>query len=297
MTLHLPPSRAALAWVREHTGGAQIVAAEVLTGGRSHSNVAITLGPPDERRVVLRRWVRPDWRERDPNHTVEREVAALVLLERAGFPAPRLLAADAGGERCGTPALLMTRLAGQSANHAPLPSARSLEQLASAALTLHRIPGPWPGIPGYQPYHDLRATTPPRRSAHPDRWKRAFTVVAGTPPPGREVFIHRDYHPGNTLWLNETLVGVVDWTTASRGPIGVDLGHMRWNLVLDHGEEVARAFLECYCERSGDGHEHHPYWDLRCLVDLLPDDGLDDRLTGPQLVRLEQYLENLLSRC
>ena len=192
MHLNVLPSAAALAWVSEHAGGAAILATEVLTGGRSHSNVAITLGQRDERRVVLRRWVRPDWRDRDPDFTVEREVAALVLLERAGFAAPRLIAADPQGERCGTPALLMTCLAGRPASQETVCSARSLEQLASAAVALHRIPGPWPGIPGYRPYHDLRDPRPPRRSARSDLWERAFTVVAGAPPRDREVFIHRD---------------------------------------------------------------------------------------------------------
>src|SRR5258708_14610091 len=108
MDLNVPPSAAALAWVSEHTGGAVIHATEFLAGGRSHANHALTLGGSGGRRVVLRRWVRPDWRERDPDFTVEREVAALVLLDRSGFAAPRLIAADPRGDRCGTPAILMT---------------------------------------------------------------------------------------------------------------------------------------------------------------------------------------------
>jgi aminoglycoside phosphotransferase (APT) family kinase protein len=291
-----PPSAAALAWVVEHTGGAEILDTRVLAGGRSHSNCAITLGPEGGRRVVLRRWVRPDWRDRDPDFTVEREVAALGLLERAGLATPRLIAADPPGERCGTPALLMTCLPGRPPSPRVRPSARSLEQLAEAAVALHRVPGPWPGIPGYRPYHDLRNPRPPRRSSRPELWERAFRVVAGAPPAHREVFIHRDYHPGNTLWLRGRLTGVVDWTTASRGPAGVDLGHMRWNLALDHGEPSAEEFRK-RTRASGGDDAHHPYWDLRCVIDLLTDDGSDDRLTARQLARLEPYVARVLAQC
>lgn len=293
MHAHSLPSAAALAWVSEHASGSEILATEILTGGTSHSNCVIRLDQPGERRVVLRRWVRPDWRDRDPDFTVEREVAALILLEESGFAAPRLLAADPRGERCGVPALLMTCLSGRPPSRRAASSPRALEQLAATALTLHRIPGPWSGILGYRPYNDLHDPRPPEHSTRPDLWERAFTVVAGAPPVDREVLIHRDYHPGNTLWLRGRLTGVVDWSTASLGPAGVDLGHMRWNLVLSHGEQHASGFLRSYCASHGEEYEHHPYWDLRTLVDLLADDGL----TGAALDRLEPYLARLLAHC
>jgi hypothetical protein len=67
---------------------------------------------------------------------------------------------------------------------------------------------------------------------------------------------------------------------------------MRWNLVFRHGEQHARAFLESYCASHGEGYEHHPYWDLRTLVDLLP----DDDPAGAALDRLEGYLARLLAQ-
>ena len=287
-----PPSASALAWVCEKVGAAGIIASEPLIGGISHSNHAITLDLPDRRRVVLRRWV-PGWQDQDPDFTVEREAAALTLLERASFAAPRLIAADSRGERCEAPALLMSYLSGRHPIRSSIPSARFLEQLATTALSLHRISEPWPGIPRYRPYNELRDPRPPERTRCPDLWHQAFTRAANTRPADREVFIHRDYHPGNTLWLRGRLTGVVDWTTASRGPAGVDLGHMRWNLVLSHGEQVAGEFLRKYCALHGERFDHDPYWDLRTLVDLLPDDGLTDG----DLARLEPYLRRVLAQC
>ena len=83
------------------------------------------------------------------------------------------------------------------------------------------------------------------------------------PPELPERFIHRDFHPGNTLWEGAELTGVVDWTTGSRGPAAVDLGHLRWNLALDYGQRVADALLP--------HPEHDPYYDVVTALDVLPE--------------------------
>ena len=165
--------------------------------------------------------------------------------------------------------------------------------MAAAASALHRIPAPWHGIPGYRPYNDLIEPTPPELSRGPELWERAYAVVgAGQPREAEaEVFIHRDYHLGNTLWHDGKLTGIVDWTTASRGSARVDLGHLRWNLVVSYGELATEQYLACYRELSDITVPADPHWDLRTVVDLMPDDGLEPDV----LARLEPYLERLLS--
>ena len=99
-----------------------------------------------------------------------------------------------------------------------------------------------------------------------------------------ERFIHRDFHPGNTLWEGAELTGVVDWTTGSRGPGAVDLGHLRWNLVVDHGQRVADALLP--------HPEHHPYYDVVTALDVLPD--LDASFAHAEFMRLEEHVARAL---
>lgn len=55
---------------------------------------------------------------------------------------------------------------------------------------------------------------------------------------------------------------MVDWTQASVGPPELDLGHLRWNLVVDHGERVADEVLACYRTATGRPLDDQPYWDL-----------------------------------
>ena len=94
-------------------------------------------------------------------------------------------------------------------------------------------------------------------------------VAAGPPPDDRACFIHRDYHPGNTLWSGGRLTGVVDWIGGSWGPHSVDLGHMRVNLAADLGLEVADRFLAAH--RALTGFDHDPWWDVASAVDCAPE--------------------------
>jgi aminoglycoside/choline kinase family phosphotransferase len=70
-------------------------------------------------------------------------------------------------------------------------------------------------------------------------------------PSGEVVVLHRDYHPGNVLWHEGTVSGVVDWPNACRGVAGLDVGHCRRDIVMTHGIEVAEAFLSAYGDASG----------------------------------------------
>jgi aminoglycoside phosphotransferase (APT) family kinase protein len=116
-------------------------------------------------------------------------------------------------------------------------------------------------------------------------------VAVGPPPANEACLIHRDYHPGNTLWSRGRLVGVVDWNFASWGSPSVDLGHMRVNLATDLGPAWADEFLAAY--RALTGFEHHPWWDLAAMVDVLPE---WDPEPGPEVDRLEAFVAAALDR-
>jgi len=68
---------------------------------------------------------------------------------------------------------------------------------------------------------------------------------------GVEGIIHNDYIPGNVLFKEKTVSGVIDFDWACRGPLIKDLGISlaTWSLPdgLDcHWEDVFEAFLEGY---------------------------------------------------
>ena len=136
-----------------------------------------------------------------------------------------------------------------------------LGPLVAALAEIHAVDPA--GIPPYRRYYEPERLAVPSWAADRGVWERAIALAHEPPPVLPERFIHRDFHPGNTLWEGAELTGVVDWTTGSRGPGAVDLGHLRWNLVVDYGQRVADALLP--------HPEHHPYYDVVTALDVLPD--------------------------
>ena len=300
------PPAAALGWAAAAFGpGSRVVAVGPL-GSAWLANHAVDVADAAGavHRVVLRRWARPGWDEEDPDFTAAREAAILELLAPTPVPAPALVAADPDAAACDVPALLLARLPGGppdlKADPDPGPV---LQGLAAALPPIHAVAVPGAGraggpgrggpvpVPGYHRFYELEQLAPPAWSARPGLWARAFAVAFGPPPPHRPCFIHRDYHPGNTLWSRGRLVGVVDWNFASLGSPSVDLGHMRVNLATDLGREWADEFLAAY--RALTGVDHHPWWDLAAMVDVLPD---WDPAPGPEVDRVEAFVAAALGR-
>lgn len=300
-TIGDPPSDATLRWVAECLGPRAVVKmVRPLGGGRSRTNHALLVESRSGsvHRLVLRRWAGADRTAEQTEFSPEREIAALSLLVGCEVPTPSLVAADPAGAYCDAPTLLITRLTGHPPRPAPDDLAEYLIQLAAALLSVHAVRGA-DTMPHYVP-HGLSASgrrlarrRPPALARRPDVWEHAFDLLTGGRPTAESCFIHGDYHPDNTLWSYGRLSGVVDWSDASYGPIAVDIAHMRWSLALRYGAPVADRFLTAFDRVSG-GYEHHPYWDLNCLLGLLPEDA--DEATGEaQITLLEQHLAGVVA--
>jgi aminoglycoside phosphotransferase (APT) family kinase protein len=292
-----PPERT-LRWATESVGpGSRLDSLRRLTQGGWHANHALTV--VDRRgithRLVLRRWARPEWAIEDPDFTAAREAAVLDLLAASPVPAPQLVAADPEGAACDVPTLLLTRLPGRPPG-LPRDMGAFLAQLAEALPPIHAVDGrARERIPGYRHYYDLRSLTPPPWSRRAKLWERALELFRTDPPQGRRCFIHRDYHPENTLWSRGRLTGIVDWTSGSWGPAAVDTAHMRWNLALTYGLDAAEEFLRLHRSLVSDPFDDQHYWDVVTVLDLVYDLDPNDWPTF-DLARLEGYVEGVLAR-
>jgi Phosphotransferase enzyme family/Domain of unknown function (DUF4111) len=148
-------------------------------------------------------------------------------------------------------------------------------------------------IPAYRSYYDPASATAPGWSRRSRLRQLAIELIRAQPSEGRGCFIHRDYHPENTLWSRGRLTGVIDWTSASWGPAAVDTAHMCWNLALTYGLDAADEFLRQYRSLTGDLLDDEPYWDIITVLDLACDLDPDD-WSDFDLRRLERYLEAVL---
>jgi aminoglycoside phosphotransferase (APT) family kinase protein len=233
---------------------------------------AVDVADPSGRihRLALRRFTDSDRLTTDPWYDPSNEAAALELLHSSGVPAPRLIAADLAGEVWDAPTLLTSYIPGRTVA-SPSDMRRFLSQLASTLVRIHAVPvASRSRLMAYAPYTPAEAIHPPEWTTRPGLWERVLGIIAAAPRSTRSGFIHRDYHQDQVLFVRGRLNGVVDWTTACRGPRDIDLARMRLNLAWSYGERVADRFRSAYqAEAGADGP--NPYWELVDCADLLPD--------------------------
>jgi aminoglycoside phosphotransferase (APT) family kinase protein len=129
---------------------------------------------------------------------------------------------------------------------------------------LHARPAP-DDLPRYRHWFDLDRLAVPEWTKKPETWTVLIDAVGGQEPSGESVFLHRDYHPGNLLWENGALSGIVDWPSSCRGPRGVDVAHARGNLALVDGVGAADQFLRAYRDIVP-SYDHDPWWDMADLL-------------------------------
>ncbi len=244
------PPQSTLDWVASQFGPtAQVVGVHRLRNAWAAAMHAIDVddGAGGHRELVVRRWVRAD-APPDPG-AVENESSALRLLESsaaAAVVAPTLVVADADAVSADVPTLVMTRLAGRDAL-APIDLDGYLDGLVATLHAIHAVPVPADvELETYRPWGLEHLTEPPPWTREPAVWQRAISIAHGPMPEYETVFCHRDYHPGNVLWHNGRVSGVVDWTHACRGPAAADVAHCRANLTLLFGLEVADEFARRY---------------------------------------------------
>ena len=251
---------------------------------------------------VLRVLDNREWLADEPD-LASHEAAALDEAQRAGLPAPRLVAYADDDVGFGAPVVLMSFVAGAVALR-PADTSGWLRTLAAQLAAIHRHPAdgfPW----RFRSWVNRAALVTPAWSAIPRLWERAIEFWLRTEPESRAVFIHRDYHPTNVLWRGGVVSGVVDWINACRGPAGVDVAHCRTNLAGMYGPAAADEFLTAY-RVAADGFTYEPYWDVDSLLDMClagpsyypPWQEFGLGAIPPQVLRqrADAYLESVMKR-
>ena len=296
----LPPP--VTAWVRSVLGSASIIdSIRQLQGSTSAELYLLDISEGGKStQLVLRLLTNRQWLLEEPG-LAEHEAGALRLASQSGLPVPQLIAFDAHGSRCGLPAVLMTRVQGD-VNLLPTDFDGWLYQMAAALQPLHALNAAnfkW----NYYSYNKPEKSKVPGWPTRPELWQKAIQIVNQPAPPARTCFIHRDYHPMNTLWQGQTLSGIVDWINACRGPEPYDLAWNRLNLMQMYGLQAADRLRDLAIEICGPS-VWHPYWDLMALIELLPGPpevytpwpqfGLDGLTSSLLSTRTEDYLTSLV---
>ena len=253
------PSPGALEEVRRLAGPSAAIAGVVRLAGGQHADTWRVDTESPATSVVVRRFPVDD---PAPLH----EQRVLQALAGLGGLAPVLLGGDLDGRWSECPTTLISWLDGQP-DITPADPRGWAHELGRALAAVHAVPAErlaelpsvFDGSGGSE-----QILAGPLAAEVRSRWSE----VAAAP----EVLTHNDYWSGNVVWRGGKLTGIVDWSGASRGPRGFDLGWCRLDLVLLFDEQVADDFLEAYELGAGQEVGDLRLWD--CWAAARSEDGV-----------------------
>jgi aminoglycoside phosphotransferase (APT) family kinase protein len=250
----------------------KLLASGPLAGGVSAQLTAIDAQLPNGLldRLVLRQYGAANLRS-DP-HVAVHEYAVLSLLYRAGLPVPRPRHADESASIVPVPCLIIECIDGYSVtdpSQLTLPLTDFTGQLAGVLARLHAAAFTLADAPYLAEIRAKADRTVGTRPSSPDESLSETAVRTALariwPPPqlNQPVLLHGDFWPGNMLWRDGTLVGVVDWEDAVLGDPVHDVANTRMELCMAFGISAASEFTRQYRElRPSADLTALRHWDL-----------------------------------
>jgi aminoglycoside phosphotransferase (APT) family kinase protein len=249
-------------WVEEATGKTPTEVTP-LVGGMSSRVERCRLA--DGSSIVVRTITDTEWLRREP-HLITTEARALELVTNSAVQAPRLIAADPESAR-----LAMSFVDGSMMTGAGHLRGRA-DAIARLAAEIAATPLPADhGLASWRSWAPVELEPPAWGDAA--LWQRGIDAYLSTPEPTieRPCLLHRDLHPLNMLWSSPVEVAVVDWVNACVGHPHAELGHLRWNLTvlagLDLAEHVLRSYLDVTTGAGPDTYDR--WWDIAPLMSFV----------------------------
>jgi len=239
-------------------------------GGLGGTVDVLTDSSDPGKRVVLKRYWVPEPDEVSP---AEGEFRALELAAEHGVPAPSPIWVDRIGlfpERAIVISFVEGRVVLDPAD--PIDWAA---QLAAALDSIHGIRTTTADQALFPDFgdDDSHYPGPEALRQHPlgrKLWARRAEAVDSLQAVD-PVYVHHDFWSGNTLWIDDALVAVLDWEGGSIADPAIDVAYCALDIRLLGLEEAAGHFVEVYRELSRRDLPNLRYWELMALCRPMPD--------------------------
>jgi aminoglycoside phosphotransferase (APT) family kinase protein len=246
-----PPDATTLAWAARHLASDVILAVRPLGGGLDAATHLVRTNEGTE--AVLRRAARPHHGHRGEEFRMELD--QLTKLQDTGLPVAVPLGADLNAVHTDVPALLVSRLPGRL-TYPREPTAAFISAMAQAAAMVHgqSVPDPvWP-------WHDRAAKL--QRSVAAGQGPDWARLRESGIPQGPLTFVHGDLWPGNLLFHEDRLTGIVDWGDAGVGHPALEVTYMAADLRVATGsQEIHTALIDAYEELRGP-LQNRGWWEM-----------------------------------
>lgn len=247
--------------------GSTVLRAWPLEGGVSARVTAIELARSSgAHETVVLRQPNPSRLEANPR-AARQEYTLLSRLHRAGLPVPAAIDLDDSGEVAGAPYLVMEHIDG-AVTFAPETLDRALAYLAEQLVTIHAVDVAALDL-AFLPAHSAGVSgtvwaepEQPNASWEEERIRSTLQHVWPLPEKAPPAVLHGDFRPGNVLWRQGRIVGVLDWENATLGDPLADLATSRLEMLWACGEDAMHSFTRRYLEITRRDRSLLPYWDL-----------------------------------
>jgi aminoglycoside phosphotransferase (APT) family kinase protein len=238
-----------------------------LEGGISAQVTALEIEQPGEqtRKVLVRQHGAADL-ARNPRIAAD-EFRLLRLLRAEGVAAPEPYLLDQSGEIFSTPYIVIEYIEGAS-EFAPPYLPDFLQQMTAHLARIHRLDCAKLDVT-FLPAMAERYTRglkerPARLDESLNEGKIRDVLEAAWPLPQRNptALLHGDFWPGNLLWRDGRLVGIIDWEDAALGDPLADLANGRLEILWAFGRDAMQLFTRQYQSMLKLDLTSLPYWDL-----------------------------------
>ncbi|MGI8550289.1 MAG: phosphotransferase family protein [Dehalococcoidia bacterium] len=238
-----------------------------MKGGVSAQVTAIEIERPDgqTKKFVVRRHGEVDLKQRPQVAADEFRLLHLLQSARLATPAPYYLGQS--GEIFAKPYVVLEYIEGEP-EFAPSRLNDFLLQLATHLSRIHSVDCSsldFSFLPRQEERYIAlleRWTTTTSRSLSEDRILDALKLVWPLSHQNQPVLLHGDFWPGNVLWKDGRLVGVIDWEDAALGDPLADLANSRLEMLWTFGIDAMHRFTQHYQAMTTIDCTNLPYWDL-----------------------------------
>lgn len=249
----------------------KLLRATSLTGGISAQVTAVEILRPDRQKqtLLVRQHGEID-RTYNP-HIAADEYKLLQIAQTAGLPTPKPYTVDESCAILPIPYIVLEYIDGATVFE-PADVTDYIQQVAATLGRIHRVNAASHDLAFLPSQSDAIASKlqhPPTQldtSLEEGRVREILTAVWPLPEVNPSVLLHGDYWPGNLLWKNGQLVGVIDWEDALVGDPLADVARSRLELCWALGLDAMRQFTEVYQSLTTVDFTHLPYWDLCAAV-------------------------------
>jgi aminoglycoside phosphotransferase (APT) family kinase protein len=204
-------------------------------------------------------------------------------LKSAELPVPTPLYVDQSKTVLGTPYIVIEYIDGKT-DFTPSNLSDYLQQFARTLANIHHIKDARETFSYLAIRDDLYSgkfmlqSNNKNLETDEDQIRAVLASVCALTQHNPTVVLHGDYWPGNVLWRDGQLVGVIDWEDAAIGDPLVDVANSRLEILWAFGVEAMQQFTHDYQSVNPIDFSNLPYWDLYAA--MLPTKQLADWAAG-----------------